>query len=75
MLEYDFIIALPTNGINLRYDGSLQRLKSVECYDPNKVKLVYQNSDVRYTKFSYFRFCMNINNVSIALVGRYQHFY
>lgn len=45
-LEYDFIIALPTNGINLRYDGSLQRLKSVECYDPNKVKLVYQNSDV-----------------------------
>ncbi|RCH81945.1 hypothetical protein CU098_005605, partial [Rhizopus stolonifer] len=45
-LEYDFIIALPANGLNLRYDGSFQRLKSVECYDPSKVKLVYQNSDV-----------------------------
>ncbi|KAG2198592.1 hypothetical protein INT47_001039 [Mucor saturninus] len=44
--DHDFIIALPSNGINLRYDGSLQRLKSVECYDPTKVKLVYQNSDV-----------------------------
>ncbi|KAL7329468.1 hypothetical protein PS15p_207561 [Mucor circinelloides] len=45
-LDFDFIIALPANGLNLRYDGSLQRLKSVECYDPSKVKLVYQNSDV-----------------------------
>ncbi|KAI8970501.1 hypothetical protein BDB01DRAFT_731775 [Pilobolus umbonatus] len=35
-LGYDFIVALPYNGINLRYDGSLQRLKSVECYDPSK---------------------------------------
>ncbi|OAD08236.1 hypothetical protein MUCCIDRAFT_134472, partial [Mucor lusitanicus CBS 277.49] len=45
-LDFDFIIALPANGLNLRYDGSLQRLKSVECYDPSKVKLVYQSSDV-----------------------------
>ncbi|KAI8369334.1 uncharacterized protein BYT42DRAFT_583999 [Radiomyces spectabilis] len=45
-LFYDFIIALPSNGLNLRFDGALQRLKSMECYDPSKVKLVYQNSDV-----------------------------
>ncbi|KAI8354035.1 hypothetical protein BD560DRAFT_438388 [Blakeslea trispora] len=45
-LEHDFIISLSANGLYLRYDGSLQRLKSVECYDPSKVKLVYQNSDV-----------------------------
>ncbi|CEP08028.1 hypothetical protein [Parasitella parasitica] len=45
-LELDFIVALTANGLNLRFDGSLQRLKSVECYDPSKVKLVYQNSDV-----------------------------
>ncbi|KAI9486214.1 MAG: hypothetical protein EXX96DRAFT_548142 [Benjaminiella poitrasii] len=45
-LEFDFIVALPANGLNLRFDGSLQRLKSIECYDPNKVKLVYQNNDV-----------------------------
>ncbi|RCH80478.1 hypothetical protein CU097_000398 [Rhizopus azygosporus] len=45
-LLYDFIIALPYNGLHLRYDGSLQRLKSIECYDPSKVKLVYQNNDV-----------------------------
>ncbi|KAI8068978.1 hypothetical protein BDF21DRAFT_425875 [Thamnidium elegans] len=44
--QYDFIIALPSNGIHLRCDGFLQRLKSVECYDPTKVKLVYQNNDV-----------------------------
>ncbi|KAG0763936.1 hypothetical protein G6F57_005855 [Rhizopus arrhizus] len=35
-LEYDFIVALPNSGLNLRYDGSLQRLKSIECYDPSK---------------------------------------
>ncbi|CAO3627312.1 unnamed protein product [Cunninghamella blakesleeana] len=40
------IISLPVNGINLWFDGSLQRLKSIECFDPTKVKLVYQNSDV-----------------------------
>ncbi|KAI8642069.1 hypothetical protein BD408DRAFT_387744 [Parasitella parasitica] len=45
-LEFDFIVALTANGLNLRFDGSLQRLKSVECYDPSKVKLVYQSSDV-----------------------------
>ncbi|KAI8333191.1 hypothetical protein EDC96DRAFT_526126 [Choanephora cucurbitarum] len=45
-LEHDFIISLSANGLHLRYDASLQRLKSVECYDPSKVKLVYQNSDV-----------------------------
>ncbi|KAI7863539.1 hypothetical protein BDF14DRAFT_1843189 [Spinellus fusiger] len=45
-LKHDFIIALPSNGIHLRYDGSLQRLKSIECFDPSKVKLVYQSSDV-----------------------------
>lgn len=49
-LEYDFIVALPQSGLNLRYDGSLQRLKSIECYDPSKVKLVYQNSDVSSSK-------------------------
>ncbi|KAL0078302.1 hypothetical protein J3Q64DRAFT_1756588 [Phycomyces blakesleeanus] len=45
-LRHDFIISLPSNGIHLRYDGSLQRLKSIECFDPSKVKLVYQNGDV-----------------------------
>ncbi|KAI9255592.1 hypothetical protein BDA99DRAFT_517147 [Phascolomyces articulosus] len=45
-IKYDFIIALPVNGINLRFDGALQRLKSIECFDPTKIKLVYQNSDV-----------------------------
>ncbi|KAI9493996.1 hypothetical protein BDB00DRAFT_871756 [Zychaea mexicana] len=45
-IKYDFIIALPTNGINLRFDGTLQRMKSIECFDPTKIKLVYQNSDV-----------------------------
>jgi hypothetical protein len=55
-LEYDFIVALTTNGLHLRYDASLQRLKSVECYDPTKVKLVYQSSDVRYFFFFWSRF-------------------
>ncbi|KAI8340945.1 hypothetical protein BC941DRAFT_488844 [Chlamydoabsidia padenii] len=41
-----FIVSLPNNGINLWFDGSLQRLKTIECCDPTKVKLVYQNSDV-----------------------------
>ncbi|KAL1931629.1 hypothetical protein VTP01DRAFT_9772 [Rhizomucor pusillus] len=45
-IKYDFIIALPLNGINLRFDGSSQRMKSIECFDPSKVKLTYQNSDV-----------------------------
>ncbi|KAI8137434.1 hypothetical protein BJV82DRAFT_635366 [Fennellomyces sp. T-0311] len=45
-IKYDFIIALPVNGINLRFDGGLQRMKSIECFDPTKIKLVYQNSDV-----------------------------
>ncbi|KAI8990945.1 hypothetical protein BDF20DRAFT_841796 [Mycotypha africana] len=45
-LKFDFIITLPVNGLHLRFDGSLQRLRSIECYDPNKVKLVYQHSEV-----------------------------
>ncbi|CDS07420.1 hypothetical protein LRAMOSA01369 [Lichtheimia ramosa] len=45
-VKFDFIIALPVNGIHLRFDGGLQRMKSIECFDPSKVKLVYQNSDV-----------------------------
>ncbi|KAI9265979.1 hypothetical protein BY458DRAFT_556628 [Sporodiniella umbellata] len=49
-LECDFIVALPKSGLNLRYDGSLQRLKSIECYDPSRVKLIYQNSDVSSSK-------------------------
>lgn len=54
-LEYDFIVALTANAINLRYSACLQRLKSVECYDPSKVKLVYQNSEVRclFLKYIY----------------------
>ncbi|KAI9016490.1 hypothetical protein CLU79DRAFT_706537 [Phycomyces nitens] len=35
-LRHDFIVSLPSNGIHLRYDGSLQRLKSIECFDPSK---------------------------------------
>ncbi|KAI9319904.1 hypothetical protein BX666DRAFT_1917264 [Dichotomocladium elegans] len=45
-VKYDFIITLPANGVNLRFDGGLQRMKSIECFNPSKVKLVYQNSDV-----------------------------
>ncbi|KAI8089869.1 uncharacterized protein BX664DRAFT_334119 [Halteromyces radiatus] len=45
-LRSSFIVCLPYNGINLWFDGSLQRLTAIECSDPSKVKLVYQNSDV-----------------------------
>ncbi|ORZ08694.1 hypothetical protein BCR42DRAFT_424716 [Absidia repens] len=45
-LQNAFIVSLPKNGINLWFGGSLQRLKTIECFDPAKVKLVYQNSDV-----------------------------
>ncbi|KAM3580824.1 hypothetical protein VKS41_006881 [Umbelopsis sp. WA50703] len=45
-LDMDFIISLPQNGLNLRCDGSLQRLRCIECYDISKVKLIYQNNDV-----------------------------
>ncbi|KAJ2956512.1 hypothetical protein NQZ79_g7622 [Umbelopsis isabellina] len=48
-LGLDFIISLPQNGLNLRCDGSLQRLRCIECYDISKVKLIYQNNDVRPT--------------------------
>ncbi|KAI7860115.1 hypothetical protein BDC45DRAFT_431743 [Circinella umbellata] len=38
-IKYDFIIALPSNGVNLRFDGVFQRMKSIECFDPTKIKL------------------------------------
>ncbi|ORX45512.1 UPF0183-domain-containing protein [Hesseltinella vesiculosa] len=45
-LRYPVILTLPMNGIHLWFDASLQRLKCIECFDPSKVKLVYQNGDV-----------------------------
>ncbi|KAI8063602.1 hypothetical protein BC940DRAFT_307121 [Gongronella butleri] len=45
-LRCPVILTLPQNGIHLWFDASLQRLKGIECFDPTKVKLVYQSTDV-----------------------------
>ncbi|CAG8778413.1 22188_t:CDS:2, partial [Racocetra persica] len=42
----DLFLSLPANGINMRFDGPTQRLKSIEVNDFSKLRLTYQDSEV-----------------------------
>ncbi|CAG8518124.1 9392_t:CDS:10 [Paraglomus occultum] len=42
----DLFLSLPANGINLRFDGSTQRLKSIEIYDFSRLRLTYAENEI-----------------------------
>ncbi|CAG8695122.1 8248_t:CDS:1 [Acaulospora morrowiae] len=46
----DLFLSLPANGINMRFDGLIQRLKVIEVYDFSKLRLTYQDSEVSSSK-------------------------
>ncbi|CAG8559888.1 240_t:CDS:2, partial [Acaulospora colombiana] len=46
----DLFLSLPANGINMRFDGLIQRLKAIEVYDFSKLRLTYQDSEVSSSK-------------------------
>ncbi|RIB26842.1 hypothetical protein C2G38_2162196 [Gigaspora rosea] len=46
----DLFLSLPANGINMRFDGPTQRLKSIEVNDFSKLRLTYQDSEVSSSK-------------------------
>ncbi|RIA92291.1 hypothetical protein C1645_765441 [Glomus cerebriforme] len=45
-ISTDVFLSLPANGIHMRFDGSSQRLKSVQVSDFSKLRLTYQDSEV-----------------------------
>ncbi|RUS30816.1 hypothetical protein BC938DRAFT_478921 [Jimgerdemannia flammicorona] len=47
-LTADLLLCLPANGLNLRFDPSSQRLKSIEIFDLSKTRLTYQGGEVRF---------------------------
>ncbi|CAG8627547.1 8467_t:CDS:10, partial [Paraglomus brasilianum] len=45
-LTTDLFLSLPANGINLRFDGSTQRLKLIEVYDFSRLRLTYNENEI-----------------------------
>jgi isoleucyl-tRNA synthetase len=45
-LARPIVIALPHNGLRLRFDGIEQRLRLIEVLDFSKVRVLYKNDDI-----------------------------